>query len=147
MVMSSAKTVEDYLDELPEERRKVVSAVRTVVRKNMPRGFAEGMSSGMIGYHVPLARYPKTYNGQPLSYVSLAAQKNNYALYLVGCSMDAGTAKRLAAALKKAGKKLDMGKSCLRFASLDDLPLEAIAEVVAAHSVEDFIALYERSRR
>src|SRR5436305_7075307 len=83
MVQSKAATVEEYLSELPEERRKVVAAVRQVILDHLPAGYREAVCWGMIGYGIPLERYPTTYNGQPLGYVSLAAQKNHYALYLM----------------------------------------------------------------
>ena len=146
MVQSAARTVEGYLKELPAERRAVVTKVRDVVRKNLPKGYEEGMASGMIGWQVPLARYPETYNGQPLGYAALAAQKNGYSLYLMGCYMDKASQAMLAKGFKEAGLKLDMGKSCLRFKSLDDLPLDAIGKVIASTPVEDFLALYEKSR-
>lgn len=143
MSKSKAATVENYLAELPPERRAVVSAVRDVVRRSLPKGYSEGMSFGMIGYGVPLSRYPDTYNGQPLGYVALAAQKNYYALYLMGPYMDAKQGKQLAEAFRQAGKKMDMGKSCLRFKKLDDLPLEAIGRVIASTTPEQLIAHHE----
>jgi hypothetical protein len=146
MARSSATTVEHYLAELPAERRDVVSAVRDVVRRNLPRGFQERMNWGMISYELPLERYPNTYNGQPLSYAALAAQKNYYALYLMNAVQDSEQEAFLRDAFRKAGKKLDMGKSCLRFKRLDDLPLDAIARVVASTPPEKFIAQYEASR-
>jgi hypothetical protein len=84
MASSKAATVDAYLAELPEDRRAVVSAVRDVVLRSLPAGYEESMAFGMIGYGVPLARYPDTYNGQPLSYAAIAAQKSYYALYLMG---------------------------------------------------------------
>ena len=84
MVSSKAQTVPEYLAELPAERRAVIAAVRKVVRKHLPKGYVEAMNWGMICYEIPLKRYPITYNKQPLSYAALAAQKNNYALYLMG---------------------------------------------------------------
>jgi uncharacterized protein YdhG (YjbR/CyaY superfamily) len=146
MASSQASTVEAYLDELPAERRAVVGAVRDLVRRSIPDGYAETMSFGMIGWCVPLARYPNTYNGQPLGYVSLAAQKNHYALYLTCAYQDPAEAAWLADAFARAGKKLDMGKSCLRFQSLDDLPLDAVAEFVGRTPPDAFIAQYEAAR-
>ena len=146
MVQSAAKTVDAYLRELPAERRAVVSKIRDVVRKNLPKGYAEGMGYGMMGWYVPLERYRETYNGQPLAYAGVAAQKNAYSLYLMGCYMDKGTQSMLEKAFKSAGLKLDMGKSCLRFRSLDDLPLDAIGKVIASLPVDDFVKLYEKSR-
>ena len=146
MATSKASTVEQYLEELPPERRAVVSKVRDLVRRNLPKGYDETMAFGMIGYGIPLSRYPRTYNGQPLGYVALAAQKNYYALYLMGPYMNGEQGKELAEAFEHAGKKMDMGKSCLRFKSLDDLPLDAIGRVIASTPPEDLIAHYEAVR-
>jgi hypothetical protein len=146
MVTSRAATVEEYLSSLPEERREVVSAVRDLVLRNLPDGYAESMAWGMIGYGIPLARYRNTYNGQPLAYAAIAAQKNYYSLYLMGIYGDPERAAWLGEEFRKAGKKLDMGKACIRFRKLDDLPLEAIGRAVAAVTPEKYIAYYEASR-
>jgi hypothetical protein len=143
MALSKAKTVAAYLKELPAERRAVVSAVRDVVVKNLPRGYRESMGFGMITYDVPLERYPNTYNGQPLCYAALAAQKNHYALYLMTVYGDPKQEKALKSAFEKAGKKLDMGKSCVRFKKLEDLPLAAIGKVIASVPPEAYIERYE----
>lgn len=147
MVMSAQKTVAGYLAELPEDRRKVIAALRTRIRKHLQKGYAEEMGYGMITYVVPLKTNPDTYNGQPLCYVALAAQKNNYALYLMGCVGDLKRSASLADAFKRAGKKLDMGKSCLRFKSLDDLVLEAIDEIVGGWAPAEFVEYYEKVYR
>jgi hypothetical protein len=147
MVSSKARAVDDYLAELPPDRRAVVAAVRDHVNAHMPPGYVEAMACGMIGWGVPLSRYPVTYNGEPLGYVGLAAQKNNYSLYLMGCYMNPADSAALKAAYAKAGRKLDMGKSCLRFKSLDGLLLEEIGRLVAATPVETFIARYESVKR
>jgi uncharacterized protein YdhG (YjbR/CyaY superfamily) len=146
MATSKAATVDEYLAELPPERREIVSKVRDLVRRNLPKGYEETMNWGMISYEIPLARYPNTYNRQPLSYVGLAAQKNYYALYLTSAYQNSEQGKQLAEAFKKAGKKLDMGKSCLRFKTLDDLPLEAVGRIVASTPPEKWIAQYEAAR-
>jgi len=147
MAISKAATVEQYLAELPEERRDVVSTVREMVLRNLPEGYRETMSFGMIGYGIPLERYPDTYNKQPLAYVGLAAQKNYYALYLMGVyGEDGAPARLLKEGFAKAGKKLDMGKSCVRFKKLEDLPLDVIGRVVASTPPDAFIAQYERAR-
>lgn len=146
MARSSAATVEAYLEELPAERRAVVAALRDRLVRSLPAGYQETMNWGMISYEIPLARYPRTYNGQPLSYIALAAQKSHYALYLMGAAMDPVLSARLAEAFRSAGKRLDMGKSCLRFRRLEDLPLEAIEEVVAALPPARLIELYEAGR-
>jgi Domain of unknown function (DU1801) len=146
MVSSAAKTVDAYLAELPPERRTVVSAMRRMVNERMPPGYEEAMNWGMISWQIPLARYPVTYNKQPLSYVALAAQKNNYALYLVGVYAEGEQERKLRAAAAAQGKKLDMGKSCLRFKKIEDLPLETIGELIASMPVEAYIANYEATR-
>jgi Domain of unknown function (DU1801) len=145
MVQSNAKSVKDYLDELPPARRAVVAKVREIVRKNLPAGFEEAMAFGMIGWQVPLARYPETYNGQPLLYAALAAQKNAYSLYLMGCYMDPPTRAALIAASASAGKGLDMGKSCIRFRELDELPIAALGKAVASVALKEFIAHHEKA--
>ena len=147
MDSSQAQTVAEYLEALPEERRKVVAAVRKVVKKHLPTGYVERMEFGMIGYGIPLERYPHTYNKQPLSYIALAAQKNYYALYLMCLYSDDTRTKWFADAFKKAGKKLDMGKSCVRFKRLDDLPMDVIAQAVASVTPEEYIAIYESVKR
>lgn len=146
MARSNAATVQEYLDELPEDRRAVIAMVRDVILQNLPEGYQECLSFGMIGYVLPLERYPDTYNGQPLSYVALAAQKNHYAVYLTCTYQDPRKEAWLRDAFQKAGKKLDMGKSCVRFKKLQDLPLDVIGQAVASTPPEDFIACYEAAR-
>ncbi len=146
MARSKAKTVAAYLKELPAERREVIAAVRKTILSNLPAGYEERMNWGMISYEVPLSRYPKTYNGQPLSYVALAAQKNYYAVYLMSVYEDSKEETSLRAAFEKAGKKLDMGKCCVRFRRLEDVPLAAIGKIVAGTSLEEHLARYEASR-
>jgi uncharacterized protein YdhG (YjbR/CyaY superfamily) len=143
MVSSKATTPAAYLASLPPERRKVIAAVRAVVKKRLPKGYVETMNWGMLAYEIPLSRYPDTYNKQPLMYLALAAQKNNYALYMTGVSGDKALMARLTAAYKAAGRKLDMGKSCLRFNALEELPLDVIGDIVAATPVEQRIAAEE----
>jgi hypothetical protein len=145
-MQSRATTVAAYLDELPPERRAVVVAVRDLVLRHLPAGYEETMASGMIGYGIPLADYPNTYNKQPLAYIGLAAQKRHYALYLMNVHQNGEDETRLREAFAHAGKRLDMGKSCLRFASLDDLELDAVAAVIASTPPAEFIARYEAVR-
>ncbi|MEX1018414.1 MAG: DUF1801 domain-containing protein [Litorilinea sp.] len=147
MASSAATTVDEYLAELPEDRRAVVSRVRDLVLRNLPAGYVESMNWGMITYEIPLSRYPETYNGQPLGYVALAAQKRHYALYLMGVYADSEQEATLRAAFDAAGKKMDMGKSCLRFKKLDDLPLDALGAVIGAVTPDEYIAHYEASRK
>ena len=146
MARSDAATVSAYLEELPPERRAVVSAVRDLVNASLPKGYVEGMSWGMIAWEIPLSVYPDTYNKRPLCFVALAAQKNAYSLYLNTVYGEGEHEKALRAAFEKAGKKLDMGKSCVRFKRLEDLETEAIAKVIQGTPPKAFIAQYEASR-
>ncbi|MBT8403375.1 MAG: DUF1801 domain-containing protein [Gemmatimonadetes bacterium] len=143
MVRRDATSVDGYLDALPADRRAVVERTLALVRKHIPAGFEEGINYGMIGWTVPLSRYPDTYNGQPLGIVSLAAQKRHTALYLSAPYTDPVLDGRIRKAYADAGKRLDMGKSCLRFKRYEDLETSVIAEVIAAVSPERFIELYE----
>ena len=145
-MQSKATTVAAYLAELPPERRAVVSTVRDLVLRHLPAGYQETMAFGMIGYGIPLADYQNTYNKQPLAYVGLAAQKRHYALYLMDVHENGEDEGRLREAFARAGKTLDMGKSCLRFTALDDLELDAIAAVIASTPPAAFIARYEALR-
>jgi hypothetical protein len=147
MVMSKATTVAGYLAELPDDRRKTIAAVRAVVRKNLPKGYKEAIGYGMICYTVPLSAYPDTYNCQPLCYAALAAQKNYCALYLMNVYGDKPTAKAFRDGFKKAGKKLDMGKSCVRFKTAEDLPLDVIGQTIAAMPVKAFIEMFEKMKK
>lgn len=143
MVQSAAKTVDEYLDELPEDRREAITTLRKLVKKNLPKGYRESIGYGMINYEVPLETFSETYNGQPLCYIGLAAQKNHLALYLTGVYGEESKEQYLRDEFKKAGKKLDMGKSCLRFKKLDDLALDAIANIVASTTPKELIAKHE----
>jgi hypothetical protein len=146
MVMSKARTVATYLEEQEPSRRGELEQVLRVLRKHMPKGYREGMSWGMIGWEVPLDRYPDTYNGQPLCYAGLAAQKNYLTLHLMGAYMDAGQTRRLQEAFDAAGLRLDMGKSCIRFRRAEDLPLEAIGQLIAEWPLEAYVEAYEAAR-
>ncbi|WP_165226696.1 DUF1801 domain-containing protein [Aquisphaera insulae] len=147
MARSNATTVADYLAELPEDRRGVVAAVRELILAHLPDGYRETMNWGMICYEVPLERYPKTYNKQPLSYAALAAQKGYYSVYLNGIYPGTPGEGLLRKEFDEAGKRLNMGKCCVRFRSLDDLVLDAIGRAVASTPVDTFIADYEASRK
>ena len=146
MASSKATTPDAYLASLPPDRRKVIAAVRALIKKRLPKGYTEAMNWGMLSYEIPLSRYPDTYNKQPLMYLALAAQKNNYALYLSSVSQNKPLMDKLAASYKSAGKKLDMGKGCLRFKSLEELPLDVIGDMVASTSVERRIKDSEAAR-
>lgn len=146
MASSSATTVTAYLSELPEAQRAVVAAVRNLILAHLPQGYEETMNWGMICYEVPLSRFADTYNGQPLGYLALAAQKRYYALYLSAIYSDPEKETRLRAAFEAMGKKADVGKSCVRFRKLEDLPLDAIGELIAETPPDAFIAEYTRGR-
>lgn len=145
-MQSAAATVAEYLHSLPEDRRKEIARIRAVIRKNLPKGFAEVPQHGMIGYVVPHKAYPAGYHcdpKQPLPFAALAAQKNFTALYHMGVYADPKLNAWLKSAFAKAGKKLDMGKSCIRFKKPDDVPLEVIGKLMSKISVADFIQGYE----
>ena len=146
MARSDATTVDEYLAELTDERRTAISGVRDVILANLPAGYDEAMRWGMISYEVPLERFPETYNGQPLSYAGLASQARHMAVYLNDVYADAGSESWFTAAYEATGKKLDMGKSCVRFKRLDALALDVIGQAIARTPVDEFIARYETSR-
>ena len=141
------QSVSAFLAGLPEERRRELEKVRKLVRKHLPPGYEEAVSKSMLVYQVPLARYPDTYNGQPLMYAALGSQKNYLALYLMRVYADEVQQKRLKDAFKAAGKKLDMGKACLRFKSADDLAADAIADLIASTPVERWVQIAESAKR
>ena len=139
-------TVEEYLAEQSLERREALAEVRRVILENLPKGYAEVMQYGLISYVIPLARYSKTYNKQPLAYISLAAQKNYMSIYLMGVYSDPESESWFVQRYRDSGKRLDMGKACVRFRTLNDLPLDLVGESVSRTSVEDFIERYETAR-
>ena len=146
MVSSSAATVADYLAALDPERRTQIETVRKVVNAALPVGYVEVMSYGMIGWVIPLADYPDTYNKQPLGYAGLSAQKNSNSLYLNCVYASTERTERLKVEWKLSGKKLDMGKSCIRFKRADDLALDLIRDEIAATTPAEFITVYEATR-
>ncbi|NNK92676.1 MAG: DUF1801 domain-containing protein [Acidimicrobiia bacterium] len=141
---SSAETVEDYLAELDDDRRDAIEEVRDVIVANLPEGFVETMNWGMIAYEVPLATFPDTYNGQPLMLAALASQKRHMAVYLSAIYADPELDEWFRSDYSATGKRMDIGKSCVRFTSLDDLPLDLVGEAIAKVSVNEFIDLYGR---
>ena len=147
MFASKAKTVAEYLALLPPERRKILAAVRRVVRANLPKGYKESIGWGAITYAIPLKDYPDTYNGQPLCIAALTAGKSNCSLHLMAAYGDPATRKWLEEQFRKSGRKLDMGKACIHFKSPDDLPLDAIAQVIAKVTPEKYIERYEAARK
>ncbi|MFN0190838.1 MAG: DUF1801 domain-containing protein [Aestuariivirga sp.] len=145
-MQSQAASVADYLNELPEERREAIAKVRAVIRKNLPKGFVEQMSYGMIGYVVPHKLYPAGYHCDPklpLCFAGLASQKQYMALYLMTVYQSTAMEQWLRQQFQARGKKLDMGKSCIRFKKLDDLPLDVIGEAIGRVSLADYIINYE----
>jgi hypothetical protein len=152
-MQSKATTVEQYLASLPDDRRAAVSAVREVFRENLDRGYEEGMQYGMIGWYVPHRVFPAGYHcdpKQPLPFACLASQKGGMSIHLMGLYIgergtDGETAesKRFRAAWTKTGKKLDMGKACVRFKKLDDLALDVLADTLRRLPVETYVGRYE----
>lgn len=147
MAKSNTRTVEDYIQELPEYRRETIREIRELILENIPDGYEETISWGMINYEIPLDKYPDTYNNQPLSYVGLAAQKNHNALYLMSAYQDEELQEWLEEQFEEANKNMDMGRSCLRFQTVNDLPLKAIAELIAHQTPDEFIEAYEETRK
>ena len=139
MVSTATTTPADYLASLPQDRREVISAIRDLILRNLPEGYQETINWGMLSYEVPLETYPDTYNKKPLSYVGLAAQKNYNSLYLMSVYQDPADYQELMEAFAGMGVKPDMGKSCIRFKKLDQLPLQTISRLIAKTSVQDFV--------
>ena len=140
VIRSEATSIDEYLDELPEARRPQMEAVRQMILANLPKGYEEIIAWGMIAYVVPLAVYPGTYNGKPLMYAALANQKHHMALYLTSIYMEEASKASFERAYRASGKRYDVGKSCVRFRSLDDLPLDLIAETIASTPVAKLVA-------
>ena len=143
---SKAKTVKQYLAELPEDRREAISEVRQAILKNLPKGYEEGMQYGMIGYYVPHSIYRPGYHcdpKQPLPFAHIASQKNHMAVYLMCIYGNKEQEEWFVKEYKKTGKRLDIGKSCVRFRKLEDLPLELIGMAVKRAPVKKYIADYE----
>jgi hypothetical protein len=146
-MQSGATSVERYLAELPDDRRDAIETVRDEIVRRLPEGYVETMNWGMISYEIPLADYPETYNGKPLMYAALASQKNYMAVYLSGVYAEDNRREEFLTRYRETGKKLDMGKTCVRFRRIDDLPVELIGESIASLTPEQFIEVYERARR
>lgn len=147
-MQSSAKTVKEYLNELPADRREAINAVRGAILANLPKGYEECMSYGMIGYVVPHSIYPKGYQCNPklpLPFVNLGSQKNHMALHLMCCYGDPKLKASFEKAWKDAGKKFDMGGGCVRFKKLEDVPLQVIGDLVASMPVDVYIRRIEQT--
>ena len=147
MARSPAKTPAEYLASLAPDRRAAIAAVRDVVNRYIPKGYHEAMNWGAITWEVPLSRFPKTPNGQPLCYVSLAAHKTFCTLYLMGAYANTRQFAALKRAFAQAGKKFDMGRSCLHFKGPEDLELDAIGKVIASYTPDEWIRVMVQSRR
>jgi Domain of unknown function (DU1801) len=148
-MVSHAKSVDEYLASLPGDRRDAISAVRDVILNNLPEGYEEGMQYGMIGYYVPHSLYPSGYHcdpSQPLNMASLGNQKNHMALYLMSVYGSEPIRAWFQDQWAKTGKKLDMGKACLRFKKVDDLALDVIGQAIARVPVEKYVAAYVAAR-
>ena len=146
---SKAKTPEAYLEELPADRKEVIGKIRKIILDNLPEGFEETMNYGMIGYVVPHSIYPGGYHCTPelpLPFLSLASQKNHIGFYHMGIYAEPELMDWFTAEFPKhSSRKLDMGKSCIRFKNLQDIPYELLGELVSKMSVDEWIALYEKN--
>lgn len=145
-MQSKASTVREYLASLPADRREALQAVRSEILANLDKDYEEGMQYGVIGYYVPHRVFPAGYHcdpRQPLPFAGLASQKNYMSVYLMCCWGDGSEQKALEDGFKKAGKKLDMGKCCIRFKKLEDLPVKVIGEVIRRVPVKKYISYYE----
>ena len=139
-MQSNSTDIKSYLAELPEERRRAIETVRQVILDNLPAGYEEVMNWGMITYQVPLKEYPDTYNKKPLMYAALGSQKNHMSVYLTAIYIEDTDRQNFENAYRQTGKRYDVGKSCVRFRKLDDLPLELIGQSIAACPMPDFIS-------
>lgn len=146
-MQSTAKTPQAYVDSLPEERKIAIEKMRQAIKKTLPTGFEEVMCYGMLGYVVPHSLYPKGYHCDPklpLGFISLASQKNFVALYHMGIYANPKLLDWFVGEFPKHSKsKLDMGKSCIRFKKMNDIPYELISELVSKMTVQDWIDCYE----
>ena len=142
---SDATTVEDYLASLPDDRRTALEAVRQTILEHLPEGLVETMAWGMISYVVPLEVYPDTYNGEPLVHTALANQKQHMSVYLHAIYGDEQVREEFEEAYRATGKRYDVGKSCVRFRRLDDLPLDVVGNAVGSTSVKELIAQHEQA--
>ena len=146
-MVSLAKSVEDYINEVPEDRTDAINKLRNTILQNLPKGFEEGISYGMIGYYVPHSIYPKGYHCDtklPLPFMSFASQKNSINFYHMGIYANKELYDWFVSEYPKySKKKLDMGKSCMRFKKEEDIPFVLIGQLVQKISVEKWITTYE----
>ena len=141
---TDTRSIDEYINSLPPDRQQALEKVRKVILDNLPEGYEEEMNWGMITYQVPLEVYPDTYNKKPLMYAALASQKNHMAVYLTGIYTDEKQREEFENAYRATGKRYDVGKSCVRFRKLDDLPLDVLADAIAALEMDDFIDLVKK---
>jgi len=149
-MQSKARTVNAYIDSLPDDRKQIISDMRKAILKNLPKGFEETMQYGMISYVVPHKTYPAGYHcnpKDPLPFMSLASQKNHIALYHMGVYQGALYDWLVSAWKKSSDKKLDMGKSCIRFKKAEDVPLKLIGELSGKVTPKQWIDVYEKTFR
>jgi len=148
---SAAATVEEYVAQLPDDRKAIIEKLRKVIKKNLPKGFKEEMGYGMMGYVVPHTLYPSGYHCNPklpLPFMGMASQKNNISVYHMGLYADAALMQWFTAAHAKASaKKLDMGKSCIRYKKAEDIPFELIGELCTKLTPQQWIDMYEKAFR
>lgn len=147
---SNAENPESYIEQLPEDRKEAVSRLRKTILNNLPEGFTEEMNYGMIGYVVPKSIYPNGYHANPklpLPFINIASQKNFIALYHLGIYADEELLKWFQNEyFNLLHKKVDMGKSCIRFKKADEIPFELIGQLVAKMNLQDWINLYEKKK-
>ncbi len=147
LVRSKATGVNEYLSELDPAQKQEISKVRALIIKNLNKGFVESMNWGMISYEVPLKTFAETYNGKPLMYAALAANKDHLSLYLTTMYADPEIKDWLVGQFEEAGLELDLGESCIRFNTTEDLPMEAIGKLINQTTVDQFVSYFKRSRR
>ncbi len=138
-MQSNARTIAEYISSLPDDRAAQIVEVRKTILDNLPEGYEETMNWGMISYQVPLSVYPDTYNKQPIIYAALASQKNHMAVYLSGIYMFEDRYMAFEKAYRETGKRFDVGKSCVRFRNLENLPLDLIGKTIASIPMTDFV--------
>ena len=147
MTQRNANSVDEYLQMLPQERKAAINAVREAILENLPTGYEETFQHGMLCYVIPLSTYPVTYNKMPLVFAALASQKSYMTIYLMNIYSNTVDEEWFVDRYRASGKKLNMGKSCVRFKKLEDLPIQLIGEAVSRTPVSAFIQMYESSRR
>ena len=145
--MADPLSAEEYLARLPADRRAMIEAVRGVILGHLPEGYVETVTPTMLTYDVPLETYPDTYNKKPLQYVALASQKQYASLYLMGLYAQPGLAEQFEREYRATGKRYHVGKSCVRFRTLDDLPLDLVGRTVGSIEVDAYVSLAEQAMR